>query len=170
MKSFVYAFAGIASAVRGERNMRIHLLAAVAAVSLGALLGLSACEWTSVVICCALVMSLECLNTAIEAAVDLASPDIHPLAKKAKDCAAGAVLIAAIGSAIVGCIIFAPKVVRFFTSHGDNECCQCENVASTKSNSQFAYAKDTADKLGIGNASTMATLNKASTWRVRCAD
>ena len=117
MKSFVYAFAGIASAVRGERNMRIHLLAAVAAVSLGAWLGLSACEWTAVVVCCALVMSLECLNTAIEAAVDLASPDIHPLAKKAKDCAAGAVLIAAIGSAIVGCIIFAPKVVRFFTSH-----------------------------------------------------
>ena len=117
MKSFVYAFAGIASAVRGERNMRIHLLAAVAAVSLGAWLGISACEWAAVVICCALVMSLECLNTAIEAAVDLASPDIHPLAKKAKDCAAGAVLIAAIGSAVVGCIVFAPKLLIFFTEH-----------------------------------------------------
>lgn len=117
MKSFVYAFAGIASAVCGERNMRIHLVAAFAAVSLGTWLGLSACEWVAVVICCALVMSLECLNTAIEAAVDLASPEIHPLAKKAKDCAAGAVLIAAIGSAIVGCIIFVPKLMRFFTEH-----------------------------------------------------
>ena len=117
MKSFVYAFAGIASAVCGERNMRIHLVAAFAAVSLGTWLGLSAGEWVAVVICCALVMSLECLNTAIEAAVDLASPEIHPLAKKAKDCAAGAVLIAAIGSAIVGCIIFAPKLMRFFTEH-----------------------------------------------------
>ena len=117
MKSFVYAFAGIASAVCGERNMRIHLVAAFAAVSIGAWLGLSACEWAAVVICCALVMSLECLNTAIEAAVDLASPEIHPLAKKAKDCAAGAVLIAAIGSSVVGCIVFAPKLMRFFTAH-----------------------------------------------------
>ena len=103
--------------MKGERNMRIHIVAAVAAVSLGAWLGLSGCEWAAVVICCALVMSLECLNTAIEAAVDLESPEIHPIAKKAKDCAAGAVLIAAIGSAIVGCIIFAPKLVRYFTSH-----------------------------------------------------
>ena len=117
MKPFLYAIAGVIAAVKGERNMRIHLLAAVAAVSLGAWLGLSACEWVAVVICCALVMSLECLNTAIEAAVDLASPEIHPLAKKAKDCAAGAVLIAAIGSAIVGCIIFVPKLLRFFTEH-----------------------------------------------------
>lgn len=117
IKPFLYAIAGVFAAVRGERNMRIHLVAAAAAASLGAWFGLSACEWVAVVICCALVMSLECLNTAIEAAVDLASPEIHPLAKKAKDCAAGAVLIAAIGSAIVGCIIFVPKLLRFFTEH-----------------------------------------------------
>ena len=172
---FLYAIVGVVAAVKGERNMRIHLVAAVAAVSLGAWLGLSACEWAAVVVCCALVMSLECLNTAVEAAVDLASPEIHPLAKKAKDCAAGAVLIAAIGSAAVGCIIFAPKVVRFFASHRDNECCQCENVASTNTNFQFAYAKATADKLetgniGIVNTYTMATLVKTPTRRVRCAD
>ena len=117
MKPFLYAIAGVFAAVKGERNMRIHLVAAVVAVSLGAWLGLSACEWAAVVICCALVMSLECLNTAVEAAVDLASPEIHPLARKAKDCAAGAVLLAAIGSAAVGCIIFAPKVVSIFTAH-----------------------------------------------------
>jgi diacylglycerol kinase (ATP) len=109
-KSFLHAMAGIAAAVKGERNMRIHLAAAVVAILLGAWLGLSACEWASIMLCIALVVSLECANTAIEAAVDLASPDIHPLAKKAKDCAAGAVLLAAMGAAIVGCIIFAPKV------------------------------------------------------------
>ena len=114
-KSFLHAMAGIAAAVKGERNMRIHLVAAVAAISLGAWLGLSECEWVAIVICVALVASLECANTAIEAAVDLASPDIHPLAKKAKDCAAGAVLLASIGSAVVGCVIFVPKLLRFFT-------------------------------------------------------
>ena len=115
MKSFAYALIGIGSAVKSERNMRIHLVAAIAAVLLGAWLGLDGREWASIVICCALVMSLECLNTAVEAVVDLASPDIHPLAKKAKDCAAGAVLLAAIGAAIVGCIIFVPKLAAFLS-------------------------------------------------------
>ena len=115
MKSFAYALIGIGSAVKSERNMRIHLVAAIAAVLLGAWLGLDGREWAAIVICCALVMSLECLNTAVEAVVDLASPDIHPLAKKAKDCAAGAVLLAAIGAAIVGCIIFVPKLAAFLS-------------------------------------------------------
>ena len=117
IKSFLCAIAGVVAAVKGERNLRLHIVAAVAAISLGAWLGLSVCEWSAVVICCALVMSLECLNTAIEAAVDLASPDIHPLAKKAKDCAAGAVLLVAIGSAVVGCIVFGPRLLRLFTFH-----------------------------------------------------
>lgn len=117
IKPFLYAIAGVVATVKGERNMRIHVVAAVAAISLGAWLGLSLCEWAVIILCMALVMSLECANTAIEAAVDLASPDIHPLAKKAKDCAAGAVLLASIGSAVVGCVIFVPKLLRFFTSH-----------------------------------------------------
>ena len=117
VKSFINAGYGIIAAVKGERNMRIHLAAAVAATLLGVWLGLDGREWALVIVCCVLVMSLECLNTAVEAAVDLASPDVHPLAKKAKDCAAGAVLIAAIGSSVVGCIIFAPKLMRFFTAH-----------------------------------------------------
>ena len=110
LKPFLYAIAGVVAAVKGERNMRIHVVAAVAAISLGAWLGLSVCEWAVIILCIALVMSLECANTAIEAAVDLASPDIHPLAKKAKDCAAGAVLLASIGAAAVGCVIFVPKL------------------------------------------------------------
>ena len=60
MKPFLYAISGVFAAVRGERNMRIHLVAAFAAVSIGAWLGLSVCEWVAVVICCELVMSLEC--------------------------------------------------------------------------------------------------------------
>jgi diacylglycerol kinase len=111
IRSFIYAISGIAATVKSERNMRIHLAAAVAVVVLGAWLGLDGREWAAIVICCALVMSLECLNTAVEAAVDLASPNIHPLAKKVKDCAAGAVFVAAIGAAIVGCIIFVPKLL-----------------------------------------------------------
>ena len=117
IKPFIYAIAGVVAAVKGERNMRIHVVAAIVAISLGAWLELSACEWTAVVICCTLVMSLECQNTAIEAAVDLASPEIRPLAKKAKDCAAGAVLLAAIGSAVVGCVVFVPRLLRLFTLH-----------------------------------------------------
>ena len=111
VKSFLYAISGVVAAVKGERNMRIHLVAAIAVVSLGAWLGLGCGEWAAIAVCCALVPSLECLNTAVEAVVDLASPDMHPLAKKAKDCAAGAVLLAAIGSVVVGCVIFAPKLL-----------------------------------------------------------
>ena len=111
IRSFIYAISGIAATVKSERNMRIHLAAAIAVAVLGAWLGLGGREWAAIVICCAFVMSLECLNTAVEAAVDLASPNIHPLAKKSKDCAASAVLVAAIDAAIIGCIIFVPKLL-----------------------------------------------------------
>ena len=117
IKSFVNAGSGIIAAVKGERNMRIHLAAAIAATLLGVWLGLDGREWAVVIVCCVLVMSLECLNTAVEAAVDLASPDVHPLAKKAKDCAAGAVLIAAIGAAVVGGFICGPRLLSLVTSH-----------------------------------------------------
>ena len=78
--------------------------------ALGAWLDIDRGEWVAVVLCCALVISLECMNTAVEAVVDLASPDIHPLAKRAKDCAAGAVLISAVGAAVVGCVVFLPRL------------------------------------------------------------
>ena len=109
--SFRHAAAGLLAAARHERSMRIHLLATILIVALGAWVGLEKWEWVATAICCAAVISLECANTAIEAVVDLASPEIHPLAKKAKDCAAGAVLAAAVGAAIVGMIIFLPKLV-----------------------------------------------------------
>ena len=110
-KSFLCAVSGFFAAARHERSMHFHLLATILMVALGIWAGLEKWEWVATAICCAAVISLECANTAIEAVVDLASPEIHPLAKKAKDCAAGAVLAAAVGAVIVGMIIFLPKLV-----------------------------------------------------------
>lgn len=109
--SFRHAAAGLLAAARHERSMRIHLLATILVIAVGAWVGLEKWEWVAVIICCAAVISLECVNTSLEAAVDLASPAFHPLAKKAKDCAAGAVLAFAIGAATVGMMIFLPKLV-----------------------------------------------------------
>ena len=112
--SFRYAFKGMAALFAGQANARIHLLAAAAAAAAGFYFNISAGEWIAVVICIALVISLEAVNTALEYLTDLVSPERHPLAGKAKDVAAAAVLIAAIGSAIVGLLIFVPKFSRLF--------------------------------------------------------
>ena len=107
---FRAALAGLAAAFRTERNLRIHAAAGVAAIALGIGLGLSRMEWVAVALCLALVPALECANTALEAAVDLASPSRHPLAKKAKDCAAAAVFLASLGALAVGALVFLPKL------------------------------------------------------------
>ena len=91
--------------------MRIHLAAATAAVGAGFFFGLNAAEWTALVISCALVLALEAMNTALESVVDLVSPQFNPLARRAKDCAAGAVLIASLSSLVVGGILFIPKIL-----------------------------------------------------------
>ncbi len=114
MRSFAYALAGIAYLVRTERNFRLHLLAAAAAIAVGLAVGLSAMEWAAVVLTIALVIMMEGLNTGIELAVTLASPDVRPEAKAAKDIAAGMVLVAAIASVAVGLFIFGPRVVALF--------------------------------------------------------
>lgn len=105
-KGFVYAFEGIVSCIKTERNMRFHIGVAVLVILLMRFYGLSAAETAAVYICIGLVISLELVNTAVEAAVDMACKDKNPLAKKAKDCAAGAVLIAAVASVVVGIRIF----------------------------------------------------------------
>ena len=110
VRSFYFAFAGLWFLIRTQRNARIHVAAAAIACALGAWLGISRTEWAIVVCAIAGVLILEGLNTAIEAAVDLASPGIHPLAKHAKDLSAGMVLIAAIGSSIIGLIILGPPL------------------------------------------------------------
>lgn len=107
-KSFRYAVAGIVTATK-EQNLRFHLLSAVIVLLAGIFTGLSMMEWLIIVLVMALVIGTEMVNTAIERVVDLASPEIHPLAKEAKDIAAGAVLVFAVISVIIGLLIFLPK-------------------------------------------------------------
>lgn len=113
-QSLGFALAGVRHALQNQRNLRIHVTIAAAVVIAGLALRINRSEWAVVVSLIALVIGLELLNTAIEALVDLASPVPHPLAKVAKDTAAGAILVAAAGSAIVGVIIFLPRLWQFF--------------------------------------------------------
>ena len=108
-KSFGYAFEGIFTCIRKERNMKIHCIMAVLVVIAGIILKLSPVEWCICLGLFGLVMALELVNTAVESVVDLVTSEYKPLAKIAKDTAAGAVLIAAIMAAIAGLIIFVPK-------------------------------------------------------------
>ncbi|WP_340582351.1 diacylglycerol kinase family protein, partial [Staphylococcus aureus] len=86
-----------------------HIVSAIIVILASYLTGLSRMEWYIVLLLIALMFALEMMNTAIERVVDLASPEIHPLAKQAKDIAAGAVLVFALFSAIIGLLIFLPK-------------------------------------------------------------
>ena len=113
-KSFGYAFQGIFTCIRQERNMKIHVLATLIVTTLGFILGLEPLEWVACIFSIVIVIGSEMLNTAIETIVDIVSPNINPLAKKAKDIAAGAVLVLAIGALVVGLIIFIPKIVNIF--------------------------------------------------------
>lgn len=110
-RAFSCAWGGIAYAFVSQRNLKIHLAFALVAVILGFALDISEAGWLAVVLCIALVMSLEIANTAIESVVDLVSPEWHILAKHAKDCAAGAVYLAAFASIVVACIVFVPRIV-----------------------------------------------------------
>lgn len=111
LKSFQHAFEGIIHTIKKERNIKIHLSFMCAVILCGFYFHITKIEWMTCLILFALVLSLELVNTAIEAVVDLASPDIHPLAKLSKDAAAGAVLISAIISAIIGLMIFIPYII-----------------------------------------------------------
>lgn len=112
-KSFGYAFEGIVSCIRNERNMKIHCVMALLVTAAGFILKISVMEWCICLLLFGLVMALELVNTALEAVVDLVTLERKPLAKTAKDTAAGAVLLAAAAAAIIGCIIFVPKGLQF---------------------------------------------------------
>lgn len=114
--SFGYAFAGIGTCIRNERNIRIHLSVAALVVVCGFFFHISAMEWCICLTLFGLVLALELVNTAIEAAVDLVTEERKPLAKTAKDTAAGAVLVAAIMAAAAGLIIFLPKAAGWLNS------------------------------------------------------
>jgi len=109
--SFRYAFNGIITSVKDERNMKIHLVAAVLVILFGFLFHISKLEWIVCIVWIVLVIGAEMINTAIENVVDLVTTEYSPFAKKAKDISAGAVLVIALGAAVSGCIIFIPKLV-----------------------------------------------------------
>ena len=109
IQSFGYAFKGIRHVFGTEANMKIHITISVLVIICGIAFAISITEWICCLLCIGLVVGAEMMNTAIENVVDLASPEQHPLAGKAKDIAAGAVLICAIISVVIGMLIFIPK-------------------------------------------------------------
>lgn len=107
IRSFGYAIEGFRTAVATERNIKIQLLVGVLAVVAGVVLRIDALSWVLVLLCIGLVLFAELVNTSIEAIVDLATQDLHPLAKRAKDIAAASVFTLSITAAVVGIIVFA---------------------------------------------------------------
>lgn len=112
LRSFGYAGAGIAYAVRTQRNLRVHL--AIAGLAVGAAWGwqVTAVEWAILLLTIGVVFSAELVNTVAELAVDLLTQEYHPMAKVAKDVAAAAVLVAALAAVGVGVAIFGPRLWR----------------------------------------------------------
>jgi diacylglycerol kinase len=113
INSFKYAFIGIWSCYKSERNMKIHIAVTILVILFGIFLKISIHEWITCIVCFAMVIGAEMFNTAIETVVDIAMPKKDERAKKAKDVAAGGVLVFAIGSAIIGSIIFMPKIIDY---------------------------------------------------------
>ena len=110
IKSFAHALRGMAYLVRTQPNARVHLLATVAVCMAGAYVGLSRDEWVWISVAIVLVWGAEAFNTALEVLADTLHPAQHPGIGRAKDVAAGAVLIAALGAAVIGLLIFVPHL------------------------------------------------------------
>lgn len=111
LKSFTYAWKGIANLICREHNAWIHLTAALLAIIAGFIFEIQKGEWIAVIGCIGAVITAEAFNTAIERLVNLVSPEWHPTAGEVKDIAAGAVLICAVTAAIIGGIIFIPYLI-----------------------------------------------------------
>ena len=110
VESFRFAFAGLWYALRTQRNTRIHLIIATGAIALGVWLGLPSIQWAALALTIGFVLVSEMLNTVAETLVDLISPSYHPLAKIVKDVTAGAVLLTAIISVVVGLLVLGPPL------------------------------------------------------------
>jgi len=116
IRSFRFAFEGISYLIRTQRNVRIELAIGVVVLIVAWWVGVTPVEWAVLVLTIAFVLAMEALNTAIELAVTLASPERHPLAKAAKDVSAAMVLIAALASVIVGAIVLGPRLASILVS------------------------------------------------------
>jgi len=110
VKSFGNAFEGIIYSFKTQLHFRLHIIALIIVVLLGLVYSISIFEWLIVILISSAVISAEAINTAIEETCNLLHPDVHPHAKIAKHCAAGAVLILSIAAIIIGVIIFIPKI------------------------------------------------------------
>lgn len=111
IRSFKYAFRGIGTMIRTQHNAWIHAIATLVVVLAGLFWGIGRQEWNWIILAIVSVWTAEALNTAFEFLVDVTNPTFHPLVRKAKDVAAGAVLIAAVGSIIIGVLTFGPYLV-----------------------------------------------------------
>lgn len=112
LRSIRYAVQGVRVMMASQQNAWIHAVATVMVGVLGVSVGLSTADWCWIVLAVVAVWTAEALNTAFEFLTDVASPAFHPLAGKAKDVAAGAVLITAIGSVLIGLLVFGPHIWR----------------------------------------------------------
>lgn len=112
INSFGYAFEGIKYAFIYEQNIIVHFLMAIVVGLTGFILKISPTQWMILIIVIGLVMALELVNSAVEAMVDLATDKYHVLAKVAKDCSSGAVLIMSFAAVLIGMIIFLPKLIE----------------------------------------------------------
>lgn len=111
VESFKFALQGIIYTIKTQRNIKIHLIVGIIVFLTGLKLKLSNIEWCIIIITVNTVIFAEMVNTAIEKTIDLYTEDIHPLAKTAKDVAAGAVFISAISAVIIGVLVFGSKLI-----------------------------------------------------------
>jgi len=116
LRSFKYAIHGIVLMLKSQHNAWLHAVASLLVLFTGLLFGLSAAEWCWLVLAIVVVWTAEALNTALEFLADVASPEFHPLVEKAKDVAAGAVLISAAGSVVIALLVLGPQAWEFLNS------------------------------------------------------
>jgi diacylglycerol kinase (ATP) len=115
LRSFIYAGRGIRTMLASQHNAWVHALASLAVIGLASALSVPRIEWAALILAIVSVWTAEALNTAFEFLCDVASPDFHPLVEKAKDVAAGAVLICALGAAATGVLVLGPRLLEAIT-------------------------------------------------------
>ena len=116
LNSIKYSFQGLAYAYRFEQSCWIHALLTMVGIILGIIFKIKFSEWAILLIALGAVLSVELMNTAIEAAVDLTTTEIHPLAKIAKDCGSAATFVMSIVSAIISLFVFSPYILELFAA------------------------------------------------------
>ena len=113
IKSGTHAVDGITELIKSQHNAWVHALATAGVIAAGLVFGVTGMEWCILILVITAVWVVEALNTAFEYLCDALSPEFHPLVKKSKDVAAGAVLLSAVGAAAIGLIVFVPYLLAY---------------------------------------------------------